>query len=151
MCLREIGSSRANIYWGSTTFFFFAWRRWPRIHYFPLQPVWPRRRLCAHMPKPKKESTIKHILNCLIGSDWIDENKCFWVYSIFLFLEAMAQPSLAVAPAARMCKRTRARALARALVRARKEARARGKRRCPVEHLRPYYWFWRAILPVSKL
>ena len=36
--------------------------------------------------KRKKKSEIRDILNCLIGSNWIDSNQYFWLFLTFLFL-----------------------------------------------------------------
>jgi hypothetical protein len=34
----------------------------------------------------KKKSEIRDILNCLIGSNWIDSSKYFWFFLTFFFL-----------------------------------------------------------------
>ncbi len=42
--------------------------------------------VCMSRAKKKKKSEIRDILNCLIGSNWIDSSKYFWFFLTFFFL-----------------------------------------------------------------
>ncbi len=108
--------------------------------------------------KKKKKSEIRHILNCLIGSNWIDSSKYFWFFLTFFFLlggsrfvwmhpvhtHKPTSPGVVVGM-------SRARARARASARAINKARAREKINCPGDHLLPDYWSWGPILRFAKL
>ena len=42
--------------------------------------------VCMSRAKKKEKSEIRDILNCLIGSNWIDSSKYFWFFLTFFFL-----------------------------------------------------------------